>query len=346
MSLPWRPDAPSNLVELAVGRCLIAKMDASKWLELGLITDTKETITGHERLLRALRWGDEDYEGHVFDLVPTVLGARAGTRSLPLARNLRARYPKLDEVAQHLDLDAWLASNEPDLYGRLFTSGHHVATPDRAVFAAAESAAARIDVAEMRRQVDRIRRDFSADPEAIVGQTKELIETVCKTILGMTGDADAVADLPSLVKRTLLHLGLDPTQVSGGVEAQSAKRLLGGVASILNGAGELRNARGTGHGRSGGGLIDGALARLTVGVVLPACIYLIEAWEDQIGTQQDSPSAADSAPKRGTVHDEGLIHDPRFGEGLIISTKSTLHGTVVTADFGPRIGVRDILYSD
>src|ERR687883_600567 len=63
------------------------------------------------------------------------------------------------------------------------------------------------------------------------------------------------------------------------VQARAAKRLLGGVASVLNGAAELRNARGTGHGRSGAPVVDSALARMAVGVVLPAVLYLIEIYE-------------------------------------------------------------------
>jgi hypothetical protein len=122
----------------------------------------------------------------------------------------------------------------------------------------------------MRRQVERIRRDHADDPEAAVGQSKELIETTCKTILNLTGDApETKEDLPKLIARTLSHLGLDPAQIDpvGGdpLEARAAKRMLGGVSSVLNGAGELRNARGTGHGRSGSPLVDAALARMNVG---------------------------------------------------------------------------------
>ena len=43
----------------------------------------------------------------------------------------------------------------------------------------------------------------------------ELIETTCKTILGLTGDAtDTQEDVPKLVKQTLIHLGLDPAAVA------------------------------------------------------------------------------------------------------------------------------------
>jgi len=76
MSLSWRADAPPNLVKLALGRCLIAVMDVSRWTELGLLTDTTERIDNHPRLLRSLRFGDDDYEGCVLDFVPHLLGEK------------------------------------------------------------------------------------------------------------------------------------------------------------------------------------------------------------------------------------------------------------------------------
>ncbi len=105
----------------------------------------------------------------------------------------------------------------PQLFDRVFTSADdeegHATMPDGTVLSAAEAAAARLEVGEMRRQVERIRRDFADDPEAAVGQAKELIESVCKTILGLTGDAaQGRKDLPKLVTRTLAHL--DSTQPS------------------------------------------------------------------------------------------------------------------------------------
>lgn len=253
-------------------------MDSSGWTELGLLTNTSEVISGHARLLRSLYFGDDDYDGCVFQVVGPVLDEQPDPVSDPWdpqARDpeqlsLLEKFRNLETVADFLDLPAWLAQNDEKLFDRVFLDGAtdgDATLPDGTVLSAAESAAARLEVAEMRRQVDRIRRDHADDPEAAVGQAKELVETVCKTILGMTGDVpDArTVKFPALVKKTLLHLGLDPTQVddpgsAGGsghsqgaaddrVQVKAAKQVLGGLSSVLNGADELRNARGTGHGR-------------------------------------------------------------------------------------------------
>lgn len=343
MASQWRQDAPANLVELAVGKCLIAEMDDSRWTEIGLLTGTKDRIYGHSRLLRSLRFGDDDYDGHVYDMVPVLLGAQESWGAPAPSQDLTTRFPRLTIVADFIDLAAWLALNEPDLFGRLFVDDAVEATlPDGTVLSAAESASVRLGVAEMRRQIERIRRDYSTDPEAAIGQAKELIESACKTILGITGDSDEKYDVPALVKQALLHLGLDPSQVGAGPDERAAKRLLGGVASILNGAGELRNARGTGHGRSGADLVDASLARMAVGVVLPTVIYLIEVWEGEAGPASTPSQPLDLPTSPNASIGETLRHET-FGEGQILDSATTRHGTVVTVDFGPRIGRRRIL---
>lgn len=128
-------------------------------------------------------------------------------------------------VADFTDLPAWLALNEPDLYARLFSDdGTEATLPDGTVLseAEAESVAVRLGVGEMRRLVERIRRDCASDPGAAIGQAKELIESTCKTIVGIAGDSDEKHDIPALVKQALLHLGLDPSQVGTGPDERAA----------------------------------------------------------------------------------------------------------------------------
>lgn len=68
---------------------------------------------------------------------------------------------------------------------------------------------------------------------------KDPIETVCRTILGFTGDTVGTEPmkLHALVKRTMLHLGIDPTQIDehtrDAIRARIAKQILDGIASLL-----------------------------------------------------------------------------------------------------------------
>ena len=345
-----RDDAPSNLVELAVGKCLIAEMDAGRWRELGLKTGTRDVIVGHDRLLRSLSWGDPDYDDCVYSVLPTVLGYEPAEDlwdSEP-SPSLRERFPKLPVVMDYIDLPAWLALHDPGLFARLFeTSANDAALPDGTVVTAAEQAAVRLEIHEMRRQIERIRRDYTTDPEAAIGQTKDLIETTCKTILGQTGDDRTKDELPALIKKTQIHLGLDPAEVAveDPVAARAARPIMGSVAQILDGAVQHRNAKGTGHGRSGTLLVDEALARMAVGMALPTVVYLIEVWEARTGGQtQDQPAPVAATVPSSSAREAGstLTH-PTYGEGIITGVAETEHGAVATVNFGRSAGIHRVL---
>ncbi len=348
---------------LAFGRCMHDVMStAGDWTELALLTGKAKEIEGHARLLRSLYFGDDDYEGNVLDMVPVVLGrvpdpkpdpwADLGAKAAPpKPLTLRDRFPNLDTVTEYLKLPAWLQEHHPDLLEKLFWDASDVdaTLPDGTVLSSAEAAAARLEVGEMRRQIERIRRDHATDPEAAVGQAKDLIETACRTILGHTGDAGK-EDLPKLISRTMKHLGIDPSQVDEGgdpVEARSAKRLFGGLASVLNGAGELRNARGTGHGRSKSHLLDDALGRLTVGLVLPAVVYLIEVYEDRTNNDQ-APNFVSKESRLTATHATAgtrVVHTT-FGKGTIVDvvmSDGKLDTAVASIDFGREVGVKRLL---
>jgi hypothetical protein len=358
MTLSWRADAPPNFVKLAVGRCLIATADYGTWNELALLTDTQARVDNHPRLLRSLRFGDDDYDGHVLDVVPAVLHEKNDLRDDPWASDAdrtaaakwtpAERFPLLEDVSEFLSLPAWLAENEPKLFDRLFLATEGDATlPDGTVLSALETSAARLEVDEMRRQVERIRRDYADDPEAAVGQAKELIETVCKTILGMTGGAEGMVRFPALVKQTYLHLGIDPLQVEGAtVEAQAAREFIGGVTKILNATDSLRNARGTGHGRSGSPLIDDAVARMTVGMVLAAVVYLAEVFEARTGQAVPlvrTPPAATAGERVSSVSVGDFVGHDTFGEGQVRGVIGEGDKQVAEIDFGGDVGAKRLL---
>ena len=87
-----------------------------------------------------------------------------------------------------------------------------------------------------------------------IGTAKELIETICKAILEKNDvelnetDKD---DLPKILKKTLNVLQLLPENIDNNKKgAESIKKILGGLTTIVQGLAELRNTYGTGHGKS------------------------------------------------------------------------------------------------
>ncbi|MGB8021811.1 MAG: abortive infection family protein [Candidatus Nanopelagicales bacterium] len=328
------------MVKLAVGKCLGAVMDKARWAELGLLTGSTERIQGHSRLLRALYWGDDDYQGAVYDVLPAVLGEvdRGAVLASHGAHDLSSALPNLGTVSDYLELPDWLAENDPDLYAKVCTGSDADATlPDGTMLDAAEAAASRLEVAEMRRQVERIRRDYAGDPEALVGQAKELIETACKTILGITGAGpETHYEVPELVNKTLIHLGLHPKdadkKVEDPAEARALKRVFGGLSSVLTGTAELRNARGTGHGRSGAPLVDERLARMTAGMVLPGIVYLCEIYEHSV-RKGATPANTGNRTDGADVRVGSVVSHRTFGRGRVVAAEGQGPSLQVVVDF-------------
>ena len=122
------------------------------------------------------------------------------------------------------------------------------------------------------------------DPSLAIGTAKELVETVCKTILKernikLTGNKN----LPKLVKATAKELKLTPSDIADDAKASdSIKRLLSNLATITNGVAELRNSYGTGHGKEAKSRgLTSRHAKLVVGSASTLAIFLVETHNEQ-----------------------------------------------------------------
>lgn len=101
-----RPDCAPDKVVLAVVRAIQATFDEGRWRELGLIVGKSKLIENHPRLLRSLRFGDDDYRSCVIEVVPKVLGRTTDEDGEPLFTNLTAveDYLELQQPQRHLFL--------------------------------------------------------------------------------------------------------------------------------------------------------------------------------------------------------------------------------------------------
>lgn len=59
---------------LAMQRALVSEFNATDWHELGYLTGFHDYIRGHDRLLRSLSFGDEDYGACVFQVLSHFAG--------------------------------------------------------------------------------------------------------------------------------------------------------------------------------------------------------------------------------------------------------------------------------
>jgi hypothetical protein len=140
--------------------------------------------------------------------------------------------------------------------------------------------ASRFDMPHLQAQIMRIQDSVDDDPDLAIGTAKELLETCCKTILQERGIAYTKNDdLSSLIRLVQSVLDLlphgSPNQPEGG---KTVQRLLGNLGGIVRSTNELRNAYGTGHGKSGRTTgLQPRHARLAVGAASTLATFLWES---------------------------------------------------------------------
>lgn len=118
------------------------------------------------------------------------------------------------------------------------------------------------------------------DPEGAVTVARTLLETVCKHILdGENVVYSASADVPALMKKTAKQLGIAPSQYS----KEAFKRILDGVASVVEAQGSPRNKIGDASGRGKRPVRPSARhAQLAVNMAGAAALFFVEIWDARL----------------------------------------------------------------
>lgn len=145
------------------------------------------------------------------------------------------------------------------------------------------------DTSAIHEQIERLRRSQD-DPAAVIGASKELIESTAKVILTELGKVyDPNAKFNTLVKLVQSELGLDPSTATGVDSEASVKRILGGASSVALGLNELRNAgHGTGHGPATARVgLHARHARLAINAATLWCELFLETYSDPLAPWHD-----------------------------------------------------------
>jgi hypothetical protein len=131
----------------------------------------------------------------------------------------------------------------------------------------------------VRGQIKLMQSSIASTPHLAIGTAKELIETVCKSILNNKNvEIDKNWDIGRLVKETNKKLELIPAFVEEREKAKVAiEKLLGGFSMIVQGIAELRNSFGTGHGHEPQfKSLDEIYAKLVVASASEFAIFYLE----------------------------------------------------------------------
>lgn len=143
----------------------------------------------------------------------------------------------------------------------------------------AKAIAESFDARHIAEQIHRIEASIDTDPALAIGTAKELVESTFKTILGERGiDYSSKDDLPQLGKKVFKALKLVPEDVPDAAKgAETIKRLLSNLATVVQGLAEVRGLYGTGHGKDGRVKgISPRHARLAVGAASALVTFVFE----------------------------------------------------------------------
>jgi hypothetical protein len=146
------------------------------------------------------------------------------------------------------------------------------------ILAATKALAERFDMSVLKDQVALIHEKSDTNPGLAIGTSKNLVETVCKTILTERRVAfnrdDGVIDLVNKVRGELQLMPHNIPDDAKGVQA--IKKVLGSLGTVVQGIAELRNDYGDGHGpeaRRKGGL-EPRHAHLASGAASALAVFL------------------------------------------------------------------------
>jgi hypothetical protein len=122
------------------------------------------------------------------------------------------------------------------------------------------------------------------NPKDAIGGAKELVESVCRTVLGLIGVAPGKkADLVDIARSTLKALELVPAGIDDAKEgATLVRRCLQQLGALVASLDELRNLCGSGHGRDGKWKgLSPRHARLAVGAAVTFAGFVAETYVER-----------------------------------------------------------------
>lgn len=134
------------------------------------------------------------------------------------------------------------------------------------------------------KQISIMEQNQKDNPTEAIGKAKELLETICKTILSrLEKEIDESWEIQTLTAKTYKALKLSPDDVKEGPLSQTVKQILGGLNSVSSGIASLRNSYGSGHGKVDSfKSLPERYAKLAIGSVSTLVVFLWETMLYQI----------------------------------------------------------------
>ena len=139
------------------------------------------------------------------------------------------------------------------------------------------------------RDLKRAIESAQRDPESAVTSACSTVESVCRSILiELNEGLPTKKDVKGLFNAVKKPLGLSPERTDVDPQiADDVRKILGGLATVVEGIGALRTHGGDAHGRERGyARMDARIASLAINSASTIALFLIETWQRKFPTRQ------------------------------------------------------------
>ncbi len=173
---------------------------------------------------------------------------------LDLLNYYESQYPNFEKERDGIN-NPYSYGTPNDVYGKCYTKCKEIAlriNSNQFSAFAAKSVEEAFSSEYINKQMSIMLENQSTNPTEAIGKAKELIESCCKTILEQKGIAiNSKWDVGNLVDETMKLLEITPKHISDTAkEASAIKAILGSLKGIASQIAIIRNAYGSGHGKS------------------------------------------------------------------------------------------------
>ncbi|MBN1335629.1 MAG: abortive infection family protein [Deltaproteobacteria bacterium] len=211
-----------------------------------------------------------------------------------LLESLLEEQPALDEWSPGLKAELIARRNAPIVaaltkYHFKYETGGHIypeaySSPSHTL----EEILRKLDLPAMNAEFARAEKNLNTDPASAVLAACDIIESFCTIYIEdhphLTMPAEQTVQ--PLWKQVQIDLGLDPAKK----EDQDIKRILGGVATLVDGLGALRTHASSAHGKGRKVYrVEPRHARLAVNAAHTLAVFLLETWEGKRVQPQQRP---------------------------------------------------------
>lgn len=252
------PNADQNDVLLAL-KCAATNLSISDWLDLDLRLGLNGLIRNDNQLMNNL----SDY------------GDYHGSNVLWVIEQILHKDPtNAEKLEEYLELEIWLKKYEPHLHSKLYGAYQLVNNNGTDLLNV-------LNTDELSMHIERTKRAIEDNDLSLsIGSSKELLETVLKTILKDYGQTEFDSRITTLLNQVQDKLDIS---LNNNTEMNELSRqVIGSLANIVNKIAEIRNQQGTGHGRIETVPIDKNSAYLVANSVQTISFYLINLWKSKL----------------------------------------------------------------